>query len=78
MARKKKETSTDIRSLIATRRDGGIHSRADFDSLAKAAADGSAPDYQLAAWLMAAYLKPLSDAETGGLDFGNGRERSTA
>jgi len=64
MARKKKETSTDIRSLIATRRDGGLHSRADLDLLASAAADGSAPDYQLAAWLMAAYLKPLSDAET--------------
>ena len=40
MARKKKETSTDIRSLIATRRDGGIHSRADLDLLAKAAANG--------------------------------------
>lgn len=67
MARKKKETHTDIRSLIATRRDGGVHSRADLDTLVHAASDGSATDYQLAAWLMAAYLKPLSDAETADL-----------
>ncbi|OWU64929.1 MAG: thymidine phosphorylase [Armatimonadetes bacterium Cent15-Ar3] len=64
MARKKKENQTDIRSLIATRRDGGVHSREDLDLLCAAAADRSAPDYQLAAWLMAAYLKPLSEAET--------------
>lgn len=52
------------RDLIRTRRDGGTHSRADLDDLARGAADGTVPDYALAAWLMAAYLNPLTKAET--------------
>lgn len=57
----------DIRHLIAKRRDGGIHDRAELDELVRAASDGETPDYQLSAWLMAAYLKPLTDAETADL-----------
>ncbi|MDI9635677.1 thymidine phosphorylase [Geitlerinema splendidum] len=57
----------DMVGLIATRRDGGIHSSAELEYIARGAASGSIPDYQLAAWLMAAYLNPLSDQETADL-----------
>lgn len=50
--------------IIAARRDGRVHSPADLQVLARGAADGSTPDYQLAAWLMAAVLNPLSHQET--------------
>jgi pyrimidine-nucleoside phosphorylase len=56
--------SMDLRPIIAVRRDGGVHSAQELMELAKAAAEGSVPDYQLSAWLMAAYLNPLSEAET--------------
>ena len=52
---------------IARRRDGERHSAEELRRLALAAADGSAPDYQLAAWLMAAYLNPLDEGETADL-----------
>ena len=57
----------DMQSIIATRRDGKRHSQADLVTLAKGAASGSIPDYQLAAWLMAAYLNPLDEEETAWL-----------
>jgi pyrimidine-nucleoside phosphorylase len=54
----------DFRSILAKRRDGGVHTRQEFDVLAEGAAKGTIPDYQLAAWLMAAFQKPLNDQET--------------
>lgn len=57
----------DFGAIIATRRDGKKHRREDLQALARGAADGSIPDYQLAAWLMAAYLRPLDDDETAWL-----------
>jgi pyrimidine-nucleoside phosphorylase len=54
----------DFRTLIAARRDGGVHTRQELEFLANGAAKGEIPDYQLAAWLMACYLKPLNDQET--------------
>lgn len=36
----------------------------EFDFIAKSAADGQTPDYQLSAFLMACFLNPLSDDET--------------
>ena len=57
----------DLRPIIAVRRDRGIHSAEDLTQLALAAATGTAPDYQLAAWLMAAFLNPLSESETADL-----------
>jgi pyrimidine-nucleoside phosphorylase len=57
----------DFQSIIATRRDGGMHSREELDALAQAAARGDVPDYQLSAWLMAAYLNPLTPQETAWL-----------
>jgi pyrimidine-nucleoside phosphorylase len=53
--------------IIATRRDGGVHTEEELRFLANGAADGSIPDYQLAAWLMAAYLNPLTAQETAWL-----------
>lgn len=63
----KLKLSMDFQSIIATRRDGKRHSDGQLRFLAKGAADGSIPDYQLSAWLMAAFLNPLSDEETTAL-----------
>ncbi len=57
----------DFLEVIARKRDGGGNSFIDFDFLARGAADGTIPDYQLSAWLMAAYLTPLSPQETAAL-----------
>jgi pyrimidine-nucleoside phosphorylase len=57
----------DMQSIIATRRDAKRHTDADLIALANGAAKGTIPDYQLAAWLMAAYLNPLNEQETAWL-----------
>lgn len=54
----------DIQTILANRRDGRKNGEAELRFLAEGAADGSIPDYQLSAWLMAAYLNPLTDEET--------------
>lgn len=54
-------------SIIERRRDRGTHSFGELEFLARGAADGSIPAYQLSAWLMAAYLNPLSLDETADL-----------
>lgn len=56
-----------VLNLISKKRDGGTHSREELDSLAKAAAEGTIPDYQLSAWLMAAYIQGLTPQETADL-----------
>ncbi len=53
--------------LIAKKRDGGRHTPAELAAVARAAADGSVPDYQLSAWLMAALCRGLNEAETAAL-----------
>jgi pyrimidine-nucleoside phosphorylase len=53
-----------VANLIADRRDGIVQPYDDFVQLSSGAAGGTIPDYQLAAWLMAAYLKPLTLQET--------------
>ncbi len=50
--------------LIAKKRDGGTHSAAEIEWLLREFVAGRVPDYQMAAWLMAAYLRGLDDAET--------------
>ncbi len=50
--------------LIARKRDGCEHTPEELQALVRALVDGSMPDYQTAAWLMAAYLRGLSPAET--------------
>lgn len=59
--------AVEFRELIRARRSGLVHSRDDLEFLARGAAEGSIPDYQIAAWLMAAVLRPLSVQETADL-----------
>jgi pyrimidine-nucleoside phosphorylase len=53
--------------LIRTKRDSGEHSRAEIDFLIAGYTRGEIPDYQMAAWLMAAWLRGLSRAELAAL-----------
>ncbi len=50
--------------LIAKKRDGGRHSAPELEFIARAAARGLAPDYQLSAWLMAVACRGMDEAET--------------
>jgi len=56
-----------ILDIIAAKRDGLKHTKPELDWLASVAARGEIPDYQIAAWLMAAYLHPLDAEETAWL-----------
>ncbi len=50
--------------VIAKKRDGGTHTTAEISWLVEEFVAGRLPDYQMAAWLMAAYLRGLDPAET--------------
>jgi pyrimidine-nucleoside phosphorylase len=50
--------------LIREKRDGEAHADDAIRFLVKGASDGTIPDYQLAAWLMAVRLRGMSDRET--------------
>ena len=55
---------SDPRDVIAAKRDGG---RLDADALRDFVlgyARGEVPDYQAAAWLMAAFVRGLDEGET--------------
>lgn len=52
---------------IAAKRDGQSNTKQQLEELASGAASGSIPDYQLSAWLMAAYLNGLNPQETADL-----------
>lgn len=53
--------------LIRKKRDGGEHTRGEIEFLISGCTRGDIPDYQMAAWLMAAWLGGLSGAETAAL-----------
>ncbi|MFP4228670.1 MAG: thymidine phosphorylase [Salinivenus sp.] len=53
--------------LLATKRDGGELSRSDMTALVNGYTEGTVPDYQMSAFLMAAYLNGLTDAEAAAL-----------
>src|ERR1700737_2012628 len=53
--------------VIRDKRDGRVLSDEAIAFLVKGATDGSIPDYQLAAWLMAVRLRGMSHAETTAL-----------
>ena len=58
--------ATDLRDLIAAKRDGQELTPDQIEHFVTAAADGSAPEVQLASMLMAVLLKGMTDAERTG------------
>jgi len=50
--------------LLLKKRSGEEHDLKELEFIANGAASGAIPDYQLTAWLMAAFLNPLSKKET--------------
>jgi len=57
----------DVRALIRAKRDRGTHRPEELQGLIDAFSRGDVPDYQMSAWLMAAFLNGLDDAETEAL-----------
>jgi pyrimidine-nucleoside phosphorylase len=53
--------------LIRKKRDSGEHSREELDFLISGYTRGDIPDYQMAAWLMAAWLRGLNRSELAAL-----------
>lgn len=53
-----------IVELIGDKRDGVEHSEEEVRHLVSAYVTGEMPDYQMSAWLMAAFIRGLSSAET--------------
>lgn len=50
--------------LIEVKRDGLAHTAAEIDRIILGHASGEMPDYQMSAWLMAAFLNGLNEDET--------------
>ncbi|MDD5302734.1 MAG: thymidine phosphorylase [Elusimicrobia bacterium] len=50
--------------IIAKKRDGGRHTPGELAFVARGAAKGLVPDYQLSAWLMAALCRGMDEKET--------------
>jgi thymidine phosphorylase len=53
--------------LIRKKRDSGEHSRDEIDFLVAGYTRGDIPDYQMAAWLMAVWLRGMSRSEIAAL-----------
>jgi pyrimidine-nucleoside phosphorylase len=53
--------------LIRKKRDSGEHSREEIDFLISGYIKGDIPDYQMAAWLMAVWIRGLNPAESAAL-----------
>ncbi|MCQ2744438.1 MAG: thymidine phosphorylase [bacterium] len=56
-----------IVDLIEKKKNGYSHTREEIKFLIDSLMDGSAPDYQISAWLMAVYFKGLTEEETAWL-----------
>ncbi len=56
-----------IPELIARKRDGQEHTRAELEQLILGYTRQEVPDYQIAAWLMAVYLRGMTPRETADL-----------
>lgn len=55
--------------LIRKKRDGGVLSRAEIEFFVNGCTQGTIPDYQVSAWLMAALLRRLTREETAALTY---------
>lgn len=64
----------DFKDIIAKKRDGFELSREEIEFFARSAGEGSVPDYQISALLMAIYINGLNDRET--LDLTNAMTHS--
>src|SRR5256884_8325416 len=53
--------------LIRKKRDSGEHSREEINFLISGYTRGEIPDYQMSAWLMAAWIRGLNNAERASL-----------
>ena len=56
-----------IYDLIAKKRDGGTHTREELETIVNGFVSGEGADYQMAAWMMAVYLRGMTDEETAEL-----------
>lgn len=50
--------------VIAKKRDGGIHTREELEYIVNGYVSGEVADYQMAAWMMAVYLRGMTAEET--------------
>jgi len=57
----------DARAFLRAKREGQVHSPAAIRDFIGAYARGEVPDYQVSAWLMAAFLRGLTEGETQAL-----------
>ena len=64
-----------IYDLIAKKRDGGTHSREELEAIVNGFVSGEVADYQMAAWMMAVYLRGMTDEETAELTDVRSEER---
>lgn len=53
-----------IVDLIDKKKHGGVHTKEEINFIIDSMMNGSAPDYQISAWLMAIYFEGLTDEET--------------
>jgi pyrimidine-nucleoside phosphorylase/thymidine phosphorylase len=60
----------DLREFLRCKRDGGTHTPEAVLAFVDGFVRGEVPDYQASAWLMAAYLNGLDEAETDALTRG--------
>ena len=56
-----------IYDLISKKRDGGVHTREELESIVNGFVSGEVADYQMAAWMMAVFLRGMTDEETAEL-----------
>ena len=56
-----------IYDLIAKKRDGGTHTREELEAIVNGFVSGEVTDYQMAAWMMAVYLRGMTNEETAEL-----------
>ena len=66
--------ATDV---IAKKRDGGELSREEIEFFVRGYTEDRIPDYQAAAWLMALFLRGMSDQETRDLTMAMARSGDT-